>query len=376
MSSIQGARRAALPLSGVFFSLLFLFGCGLWESDEESSSSSKGRLRHLYKHAPIPIGAALNPAHAFHQTKSLNSRYQDAFTSEFNILVDEWSMKMEEIWASQGDLDFTYADETLNFAKDHDIDVRGHNLVWEENYPDWFQSQSYSTTELSSALETYIKGVIAHTSEVYPGGVKYWDVVNEPMAGEGSGTTYREGKLFDSLGIEYVEKALTWAHEADPDAKLFINEYGIESAGTKVDQLYALVADLKSRGVPIHGIGFQAHSSIAEDNDLEEFGANLDRFIDLGLEVQITELDVRINDDEAGKSSAKLKKQAALFRGIAELCLSRAPDCSALLSWGVTDRFNYLEDADWVTQDEDWPFLLDADFRRKPAYDALYSLVD
>ncbi len=324
----------------------------------------------------IPLGAAFNSYHAFHNPdETFQAEYQKVYKSEVSWLTDEWAMKMEEIWQAENTLDFVQGDKTVNFAAENNKKVRGHTLVWEYAVPQWLETGSYSNEKITEMVEDYIVSTVTHFKNLSPGTVISWDVINEPL--EDDGTVRNE---FFSIhmggGSEYIKKALRKAHEADPDALLFINEYGIEMPGPKADGMYSLAQELIAEGVPLHGIGFQTHSSIDEEFvPSTELAEQLDRFIALGLKVQITELDVRINDDNTGRTDEKHAKQADLFREAAKVCISRYPDCSGLIMWGLTDRENYIENAEWVTQDYDWPFILDEDLQKKPAYYALKEVL-
>ncbi|MBU0935981.1 MAG: endo-1,4-beta-xylanase [Spirochaetes bacterium] len=154
---------------------------------------------------------------------------------------------------------------------------------------------------------------------------------------------------------------------------MFINEYGIEQSGEKLEGLLSLLDELLAAGVPIDGVGFQCHTSIDEEFSPSELGQAMDAVIAKGLEVQITELDVRINDDQTGKSSQKLAAQAELFGAIASEAAQRYPECSALVLWGLSDADSYVNHSSWLSQDKDWPHPYDENFMPKPAFQALYQ---
>ena len=197
----------------------------------------------------------------------------------------------------------------------------------------------------------------------YRGQLVAWDVVNEAIADNAS---LRDTIWLKGIGSEYIEMAFRWAHEADPQVRLFYNDYGGEDLGKKSDAIYALVKDLRQRDVPIHGIGLQMHISINNPPKPEAVAANIKRLGELGLEVQITEMDVRIHGG-TGTKEEKLAAQANLYRDMLKVCLN-APNCKAFVTWGFTDKHS------WIPSHfghPDSPLIFDELFRPKPTYGAL-----
>ena len=172
---------------------------------------------------------------------------------------------------------------TVAFAQAHNQKVRGHTLVWHNQLPVWLAGGSFSAAELKTILKDHITTEMSR----YKGKIYAWDVVNEAFNDDG---TWRESIWYKGLGKEYIADALKWAHEADPTAKLYVNDYNIDGGGAKSDAWYDLVKSLRAAGVPLDGIGFQGHFDLqyAFPGDMTQ---NMQRFSDMGLDVAVTELD-------------------------------------------------------------------------------------
>jgi endo-1,4-beta-xylanase len=296
--------------------------------------------------------------------------YSAILGSEFSQLQAENEMKFGPIHprpdTDPNPYDFKGGDALVAFAQIHSMVVRGHTLVWHNQVPDWVKKGSYSAPQLADILHSHIKTVMTrYASKVYA-----WDVVNEAFNDDGS---MRHTIWYDQPGIgagqgpKYIEMALRWAREADPGAKLFYNDYDAEQVNKKSDAIYAMAKDFKARGVPLDGVGFQAHVSLKFDDPtkLDSFVKNLDRFAKLGLELHITELDVRLNDS----SPNSLTAQAKLYGEIATLCVQQ-PACKLLQTWGFTDKHSWIPG---FYKGQGWALLWDDKYQKKPAYTAVYD---
>jgi endo-1,4-beta-xylanase len=196
-----------------------------------------------------------------------------------------------------------------------------------------------------------------------------WDVVNEPFNDDGS---MRNSAWYDGPGIGFagkgtklIEQALVWAHAADPQAKLFVNEFGAETMNGKSNALYAMAKDFVKRGVPLSGIGFQLHvgNSFDSFDALDSLRSNIKRFAALGLEVQFTEVDVR--EDNAGSTNSST--QADTYKSLLSECL-RQPACTAFQTWGFTDKHSWIQE---VYPGYGWALPFDRNYRKKRAYDVM-----
>lgn len=301
--------------------------------------------------------------------------YSAILGSEFSQLQAENEMKFGPIHprpdTDPNPYDFKGGDALVAFARSHNMVARGHTLVWHNQVSKWVTEGKYSAPQLATILHGHIRTVMTHYSSV-PGkpGVYAWDVVNEAFNDDG---TMRHTIWYDQPGIgagpgtKYIEQALRWAREADPNAKLFYNDYDAEEVNKKSDAIYVMARDFKNRGVPLDGIGFQSHITLkfGDPEKLASFAQNLERFAKLGLELQITELDIRLTD----ASPASLTAEAKLYGQITTLCV-RQPACKLIQTWGFTDKHS------WIPQfykGQGWALLWDDKYQKKPAYEAVHD---
>lgn len=309
-------------------------------------------LRSLAQARGLAIGAAVaaGPLRG-------EQAYADALSHEFNILTTENAMKFEPIHPQRDLYNFGDADAIVEFAQMHDMLVHGHTLVWHQQQPSWINAGEWTRDELMEVLREHIMTVVGR----YKGRVAVWDVVNEGLADSGN---LRQTIWYRVIGPDYIDLAFQWAHEADPDALLIYNDYGVRDINRKSDGMYELVKGMVERGVPIHGVGFQMHlsaGSIAREKSTLE---NMQRFADLGLDVHITELDARIQGDP---TTSNLTSQAKTYREVMQACLA-ADNCAAFIMWGFTDRHS------WIPA---WKpgfghaLIFDDLYQPKPAYNAL-----
>jgi endo-1,4-beta-xylanase len=243
--------------------------------------------------------------------------------------------------------------------------VRGHTLVWGAlQLPDYV-TNAPSTEVLRDYVTEHINGLVGR----YAGRIAQWDVVNEPLPSITDPATpdgLDDNVFRRLLGPGYIAEALQLARAADPTAKLFVNENGIEVPGARQDRFYALVQDLLAAGAPLDGIGFQAHIGLippAQYPDRATLETSLRRFADLGLDVELTELDVTLLF-RSGELPVRFAGQGADYRAITAACMAVAR-CSGLTTWGLSDRHTWLRSFFGFT---DWPLPFDDDWARKPAY--------
>jgi endo-1,4-beta-xylanase len=315
-------------------------------------------LRSLAQQRGIGIGTA-----ALMEPFQNDSTYREVLAREFNRLTPENAMKFGQLHPERDRYNFTKADALVTFAKAHQMQVHGHTLVWHQSMPDWLTQVEWTREELMDILHQHIYTVVAH----YQGQLAAWDVVNEAVAGNGS---LRDSIWLSRIGPEYIELAFRWAHEADPQARLFYNDHDGEGLGKKSDAIYELIKDLRQRNVPIHGVGFQMHKSIKNPPSIKQVAANIKRMGELGLEVQITEMDVQIHDGK-GTTQQKLASQADVYREMMRVCLY-APNCTSLTTWGLADHHSWIP---YFFKRPDSPLLFDESYRPKPAYNALVDVL-
>jgi endo-1,4-beta-xylanase len=323
-------------------------------------------LREAAQGSGLLIGSAARPAQLFEAT------YASTLAREFNMLEPEDALKWEVVHPERQSSDFSQADQIVDFAIRHNMKVRGHTLVWHQQNPKWLTEGKYTSVELAEILEKHIRTVPGH----YRGKIFAWDVVNEAFdelhPGTLRSTIWRDepGIELAGKGTTYIERCFRWAHEADPQALLFYNEAEAEIVNPKSDAIYAIVRDFRQRGVPVDGVGFQTHVANLHA-DVASISANIKRITALRVQVHITELDVALPVDAGGNPRPEdLRRQAHIYREIATACVSH-PRCTAIQTWGFTDKYSWIGSHSKKTQGAVLPF--DQDYRPKPAYEALRS---
>ena len=296
--------------------------------------------------------------------------YAGILGSEFSQLQAENEMKFGGIHPRPNTdpepYDFRGGDALVAFAQSHNMAVRGHTLVWHKQVSRWVTEGIHSSSQIAKILHDHIDTVMAHyASKVYA-----WDVVNEAFEDDG---TMRHTLWYDQPGIgagpgtKYIGQAFRWARAADPSGKLFYNDYDAEVINKKSDAIYAMAKAFRKRGVPLDGIGFQAHVSLQFDDPakLASFAQNMKRFAKLGLDIHITELDVRLTD----ASAASLTAQAKLYGEITDACVQQ-PKCKLLQTWGFTDQHSWIPG---FYQGQGWALPWDEKYQKKAAYSAMHG---
>jgi len=268
--------------------------------------------------------------------------YTTIANREFNMITAENEMKMDATEPNQNQFNFTNADRIFNWAVQNGKQVRGHTLAWHSQQPQWMQNMS--GTALRNAMINHINGVMAH----YKGRIYAWDVVNEAFA-DGSSGGRRDSNL-QRTGNDWIEVAFRTARAADPAAKLCYNDYNIEDwNAAKTQGVYRMVQDFKNRGVPIDCVGFQAH--FGSGGMPSSFPTTLSNFAALGVDVQITELDIA----QAGANQ---------YANVVRACLNVAR-CTGITVWGVRDCDS------WRSGEN--PMLFDCSGNKKPAYNSVLN---
>lgn len=307
------------------------------------------------------IGAAVNPADLS------DPGYVQALGREFNLIVPENAMKFAETEPAPHQFNFCAGDQIVAYAQGNGMKVRGHNLVWQADLPSWLTNGNYSSADTASILQEHINTVMGH----YKGQLIEWDVVNEAIsysAPYGPQPSY----WLNQLGSNYIDMAFQWAHTADPNVKLYYNDTGGEGLGAKSDAVYNLVKGMLSRGVPVNGVGLQMHLDLNSAPSQADMSSNMARLAALGLEVHITEMDVRLPVDSNGNASAAaLASQAAIYQSVMSACQA-APNCTAFLTWGISDAYSWIPST--------YPgfgaaLLLDAKYQPKAAYNSVAGVL-
>lgn len=325
------------------------------ESQQVKKQAFGKPLRKLAEKYGVLIGAAIEP------DLLKNAQYAETFAAQYNYLTPENRMKWSFIHPTRERYDFSGGDTLVEFAEQHGMKVRGHALVWHNQNPDWLLSQKWSKEELSAILQDHIQHVVGH----YKGRIFAWDVVNEALDGSNLRSTIWQ----QTLGEEYIERAFRLAHEADPDAKLYLNDYGVEDVNLKSTAMYNLVKTLLEKGVPIHGVGLQFHLELGQPLDYASVFANISRFAELGLDVDITELDVRIRGEV---TDDKLFQQAEVYAKLMQILLA-IPKARTYVMWGFTDAHSWVPG---FFANTGAALVFDAQYHPKPAYYRLQEALE
>jgi endo-1,4-beta-xylanase len=293
-----------------------------------SAQLAAGAAAPLPRHLPIGTAVSWERVRGDEALRSL-------FARRFDSLTPENEMKMAFLQPRRGEFDFETADAMVRFARLRGARVRGHTLVWHQQNPGWLTHGKWTAGTLEEALGDHVRTVVGH----FRGRVDTWDVVNEPLEADGS-LRAGDAPWAPVLGASYIETALRAARAADPGARLFVNELAAEHPGPKLDALVALAADLRARGVPLDGIGLQNHTTVGGFPDRDRLAAAIARFAALGLEVEITEMDVGTTAG-AGSLEDRLARQADAYAAAAQACRAN-PACTRLTVWGMADHLSWL----------------------------------
>lgn len=276
-----------------------------------------------------------------------DGQYTNILNREFNSVTAENEMKWDATEPSRGNFTFGAADRIAGHARSRGQRLRGHTLVWHSQLPGWVNGIRDANT-LRGVMNNHINAVAGR----YRGQIHSWDVVNEAFADGGSGQL-RPSVFRDVLGNGFIEQAFRTARAADPSAKLCYNDYNIEDwNAAKTQGVYRLVRDFKARGVPIDCVGLQAH--FGSGGAPGSFRTTLASFAALGVDVQLTELDIAQAPPNA-------------YGNTVRACLS-VPRCTGITVWGVRDSDS------WRANEN--PLLFDRGGNKKPAYEATLAALN
>jgi len=268
-------------------------------------------------------------------------------------------MKWGPTEPTEGTYTFTQGDAILSLAQNANMIVRGHNLCWYEQLPSWLSSGTFSNATLVSILQSHIQTEVTH----YKGQVYAWDVVNEPFDDSGG---MRSWLYQNTVGTGYIADAFNAAHAADPNAKLYLNDYNLEYSGAKFDTALSTITELVQQGVPISGVGFEGHMIVGSVPSAASIAANMEQFTALGLEVAFTEIDIRMTLPE---TDALLAQQKADYQTMVTACMM-VEKCVGITLWDYTDKYSWVPGT-FSGQGDACPW--DANLVKKPAYDGIVA---
>jgi len=321
-----------------------------------------------YYHDFFPIGVAVN-------ARSMQGEEAQLLLQEFNSVTPENAMKMEVIHPKEKIYHWKLADSIVAFAQKYHLQVRGHTLLWHQQAPNWIfvddQGNPVNKETLLNRLKEHIYTVVGR----YKGKIYAWDVVNEAVD-DNPKNFLRSSKWIQIGGEEIIAKAFEYAHEADPEALLFYNDYNSERP-EKRERIYRLLKQLKDAGVPIHGVGLQAHWSIFEPS-AEELIQAIEQYASLGLQLHFTELDMSVypwekdsrrkrpGEDDA-LTPEKEQQQIDQYAKVFSIFRKYKSHITSVTFWNLSDRYSWL-DYYPIRGRKNYPLLFDQQLERKKAY--------
>ena len=350
---------------------LILTACG---SNASRTAVSEKSLKDVIGDKFL-IGVALN----VRQSSGADTSAVKIVKQHFNAIVAENCMKSAELQPKEGEFHFENADRFVQFGLDNGMTVTGHCLIWHSQLPEWFcvddKGENVSPEVLKQRMRTHIRTVVGR----YKGKIKGWDVVNEAIVEDGS---YRKSKFYEILGEEFIPLAFQYAHEADPDAELYYNDYGMDVPGRR-DGVVKLVRSLKERGLRIDAVGMQGHMGM-DYPDISEFEKSMLDFAATGVKVMITEWDMSALP--TAMRSANISDTAAFMQALNpyteelpdsvsqvwnermekffQLFVKHADIVDRVTTWGVTDGDSWKNDFP-VRGRKDYPLLFDRNYQPK-----------
>lgn len=346
---------------------LLIFGCeNVIALNNDSfgknvTDTTKG-LKDYYKDF-FPIGVSVSP-------QSLAGSESELILKHFGSLTADNVMKPAPIHPEENRYFWNSADKIVNYAQEHGMLIRGHTLCWHQQSPAWMFKDANGNTVTKEIALARLKNHINQIVTRYKGRVYAWDVVNEAV--DDDDTKYlRETDWYKICGEEYITRAFQYAHEADPDAQLFYNDYNTEFAG-KRDKILRLLKNLIDAGVPVHGIGLQGHWNINHPTELELRDA-LDKYSSLGLKIQITELDISVYTSDATGPDDDVftpemeQKQIQQYKMIFKVLRDYKNVITGVTFWNISDKRSWLDNFP-VRGRKNYPLLFDQNLQPKKAY--------
>jgi len=359
--------------------VLLLTGCSYRPDKNENADLSLPALKEVFEDAFV-IGAALNNSHITGEDVIGVS----LVTTHYNTITPENVMKWEHINPEPGVYNFDLPDQFVQFGEENEMFMIGHTLVWHSQVPQWvFEDQSGNSLDRDALLErmrSHIHTVVGR----YKGRIHAWDVVNEALNADG---TLRQSRWLEIIGEDYLRKAFEYAHEADPDAELYYNDYSLENPA-KREGAVELVQNLLDQGATITGVGTQGHFSL-DWPSLEEAEATIVAFAELGVDVMVTELDIDVLPPAMDYLGADVSMNVELrdelnpwpevlpdsvhqalagrYADLFSIYHRHRQSISRITFWGVRDSDSWKND--WPVRGRtNYPLLFDRDGKPKPAF--------
>lgn len=360
---------------------VFIAGCG--ESKNASNKEKGNKVESQNELPPLPAEYPLEiPIPSLKEVfkdyfligagidANYYDKYEDIITYHFNSLTAGNVMKFDATHPGEGKYTFDRADAFVQFAEDHGKRIRGHTLVWHNQTPAWVFSDSSGNQVSREILLERMRDHIFTVMGRYKGKVEWWDVVNEAVSDSNNEILRSQSPWYRIIGDDFVKKAFEFAYEADPDAKLFYNDYSAVEPG-KRDRIYKMLKEMIEEGIPINGIGIQGHWNLdwPSENDIR---AAIEKYASLGLEIHITELDLSFY---GWNSTARyeqpptelLIKQADKYQKIFQIFKDYRGIIKSVTFWGVADDDTWLDNYP-VRGRKNWPLLFDTEHRPKESF--------
>ena len=300
-----------------------------------------------------------------------NPLHNAIVAKEFSMITPANSMKMNNIQPTQDVFDFTDTDALVAWAQANGLEFRGHPLVWHTQAPAWLTDGTFDRDQMIAIMYAHIDGLMGR----YKGKFPYWDVVNEAIDQVSGAWTLRKTVWSDRIGADFIDLAFTHAHAADPNAKLLYNDYNIEQKGNaKADKVFEVIKDLKARGIPIDGVGFQGHYYVEPNGtttsgvpNMQAIRDNMARYAEIGVDVQVTECDFRIGKPN---DATKTELQNKFYADFLQACID-APNCSHFTVWGLSDLDSWVPS---TFPEYDYAHLFDNKLVAKADYTAMSNV--
>lgn len=351
-------KRIVLSVAASCFLICFI---------SAQTSGTFQTLKERYKDY-FTVGVAISPM-------ALRSDEKQLIESQFSGITAENVMKMGPIHPQESRFNWGPADSIVAFAIRNQLRMRGHTLVWHSQTPKWlFETNDGKQVD----KETLLQRIHDHIDSVagrYKGKIYAWDVVNEAISDRGD-EFYRSSLFYQICGEEYIEKSFKWAHDADPNALLFYNDYN-EIDPVKRKKIIEMVTRLRAKGIPIHGVGLQAHWSIFAPSE-EVLEKTLQDFSSLNVPLHITELDISVfkkegrrdripSDSLAFYTSEREEMQITMYQRIFAAFRKYRSSIRSVTFWNISDRRSWLDNFPVVGR-KDYPLLFDASLQNKKAF--------
>ncbi len=366
-----------------FFTAMFLtllISCN--SSDKNEDITLKQAFKDIFY-----IGTALSEEQILGEDEAAI----EVVKSNFNSITAENIMKSEVMQPIEGEFDFTLSDKFVEFGEQNDMQIIGHTLIWHSQAPDWFFVDENGDDVSPEVLTQRMRSHILTIAGRYKGRIHGWDVVNEAIEDDGS---WRKSKFYEILGEDFIRIAFELAHEADPDAELYYNDYSMANEGRR-NRVVSMVKALQEQGVKIDGIGMQGHLNLNSPS-IEDYEKSIQEFADLGVKIMITELDLsvlpsvrsndganvkstfeyneKINPYKDGLSKEVEEKQYQRYTDFFKLFVKYQDNIDRVTLWGVNDAQSWKND--WPVEGRtDYTLLFDRNNKPKEVVKDIINIV-